>query len=231
MSPPAEARERGGPLSCFSVAVYGLLAPTVCFVAASAPYLAAALLARTPLPIAVTGTTIGPAWIAALATARAYATSRDIEPVRLYWHHWRQSALQGFLFWTPFSLLLAMLAGDVLSGRATGGAGSVATILLAAVALLWGNTVLLVIAFFSFRLRDAMRIALWGLIRSPRWLVADAALLVVVLGAVLTGGEPLAGLLVMPIALLTVRNARGLLDRVRREFTVEGRAEGAASSG
>lgn len=214
---------REGPLSRFTTAVYGLLAIAVCFVAACAPYVAAVLLLPNPIVLAVAGSTIGPAWIATLGTSSDYLRSRDLEPVRRFVHHWRQGAAQAFLFWTPFWVLLLVLGADL--GVAGSGIATVGLWVLGAIALLWGSTALVLVAHFAFRLRDVLRLAVWGLVRSPRWLVADAAILVVVGALVLTGGELLAGLLAAPVALLTELNARPMVAKVRAAFTAEGRTE------
>jgi hypothetical protein len=92
---------------------------------------------------------------------------------------------------------------------------------LGAIAVLWGSTVLLIIGCFSFRLRDVLRLAIYGLIRSPRWLVANVALMLVTGAIVFTWSEAAAGALVAPIALFTVLNSRGLFERLRAEFTAK----------
>lgn len=215
--------EKEGILSRSTAAVYGVLAIAVCFVVACLPYVAAVLVLPNPIAIAIAGSTIGPAWVAAIGTSGDWLRSRDLEPVRRYAHHWRQGARQALLFWTPFWILLLVLGADLSVGGP--GVATVGLWVLGAIALLWGSTVLLLVAHFAFRLRDVLRLAVWGLVRSPRWLVADAAILLVVGAAVLTGGELLAGLLAAPVALVTELNARPLVAKVRASFTAEGRAE------
>jgi hypothetical protein len=90
---------------------------------------------------------------------------------------------------------------------------------LGAAGLLWGGTVLVIVAFFSFRLRDALRIAGYALTGSPRWLAGEAALLIVAGVLIFTGSELAAGILVAPLALLTVLASRTLVRRVTEEFT------------
>lgn len=225
-------REFGqGPLYRVTAAVYGLLATSACFLIACLPFIAAVLLTRLAVVIVVAGFSIGPAWVAVLYVMRAYAASRDIEPVRLFWRGYRASWRQALIFFVPYFSLVMILGFDVFGTPGTQGPLRWLLIVLGALGLLWGSTVLLIISNFSFRLRDVLRLAVYGLIRSPRWLIADAALLVVTAGIVTAWSEAAAGVLAAPIALFAVLNSRPLTDRLRAEFTAEGRAgEGGSAS-
>jgi uncharacterized membrane protein YesL len=204
--------------------LYGLLGTTAAFLVATLPFIAAVFFSPLiaiggPIVLAVGGFSIGPAWVAALYTMRAYSLERDIEPFRLFLRGYRLGWRQALLFWAPYFALLVVLAIDLTS---TPGLPAPLYWLLAALgaaAVLWGGTVLVIVAFFSFRLRDAMRLAVYGLTRSGRWLLADAALMLVVGGLVYAGSEIAAGILVAPIALATVVASRPLVRRLTEEFT------------
>lgn len=220
-------REFGqGPIYRITSAVYGLLATSACFLIACLPFIAAVAFTRLAVVIVVAGFSIGPAWVAVLYVMRAYSVSRDIEPVRLFWRGYRSSWGQALLFFVPYFSLIMILGFDVFG--AGGGQGAQGLfrwllIVLGALGLLWGSTVLLIISCFSFRLRDVLRLAVYGLVRSPRWLIADAALLVVTAGLVTAFSEAAAGVLAAPIALFAILNSRGLRERLHAEFTAEGR--------
>lgn len=220
-------REFGqGPLYRISTAVYGLLATSACFLLACLPFIAAVAFTRLPVVITIAGFSIGPAWVAVLYVVRAYVDNRDIEPVRLFWRGYRASWRQALLFFVPYFSLVMILGYDVVGVPGLAGPLRWLLIVLGALGLLWGSTVLLIISCFSFRLRDVLRLAVYGLVRSPRWLFADAALLVVTGALVLAWSEAAAGVLAAPIALFAMLNSRGLRQRLHAEFTTEGRAEG-----
>lgn len=204
-------------------ALYGLLAATAAFLIATLPFAAAVFFAPMlavggPVLIVLAGFTIGPAWVAALYTMRAYAAQHDIEPFRLFLRGYRLSWRQTSLFWAPYFTLVAVLAFDLTGG---GIRGPLFWLLgaLGFAALLWGSTLLVIVAFFSFRLRDVTRLAVYGLVRTPRWIVADAALLLAIGGLVYVGSEVAAAILVAPAALLTVYASRPLVRRMTEEFT------------
>jgi uncharacterized membrane protein YesL len=179
------------------------------------------LLTRTAVLLVVAGFSIGPAWVAMLYVMREYAGSRDIDPFRLFWRGYRSSVRQTLLFWVPYFALLMILGADVFAVPNTPAPVRWLIVVLGAIAVLWGSTVLLIIGYFSFRLRDVLRLAIYGLIRSPRWLVANVALMLVTGAIVFTWSEAAAGALVAPIALFTVLNSRGLFERLRAEFTAK----------
>ncbi|GAB3615125.1 YesL family protein [Humibacter ginsengisoli] len=203
-------------------ALYGLLGTTAAFGIATLPF-SAAVFVSPLVPIGgqflllIGGFSIGPAWVAALYTMRGYTESRDIEPFRLFLRGYRLGWRQSLLFWAPYFALLFVLAFDLTSGLPA--PVSWLLIALGAAAVLWGSTVLVIVAFFSFRLRDVMRLAVYALTRNPRWLLAAAALTAAAGGLMYLGSEVAAGILVAPFALLTVFASRPLVRRLTEEFT------------
>jgi uncharacterized membrane protein YesL len=205
------------------VALYGLLGTTAAFVVATLPFSAAVFFA--PLVpggrflLVAGGLSIGPAWAAALYAMRGYAETRDVEPFRLFVRGYRLGWRQSLAFWAPYFVLLCVLALDLTAE--TGVAAPVSWLLMAlgAAALLWGNTVIVIVTVFSFRLRDVLRLAMYGLACSPRWLLGNAALLLAAGALVYLGSELAAGILVAPFALLTVYASRPLVRRLTEEFT------------
>jgi len=208
-----------GPLFRTATAVYGMLGSAACFLVACIPFIAAMLLTRSPVVLVVAGFSIGPAWVALLYVMLAYTRSRDIEPFRLFWRGYRLGVRQALTFWVPYFTLLMILGADVFTIPSTPSPLRWLIVLLGAIAVLWGSTVLLIIGCFSFRLRDVLRLALYGLIRSPRWLLSNIAIMLVTGAIVFAWSEAAAGALAAPIALFTVLNSRTLRERLREEFT------------
>ena len=224
VTPSAQRDVFGKPWFRAMTALYGLLGTTVAFIVATAPFSAAVFF--SPLvPIGgqflvlIGGFSIGPAWVAALYAMRGYAKSRDIEPFRLFAYGYRLGWRQSLVFWMPYFTVLCVLAFDLTTLKGLPAAVSWLLTALGAAGLLWGATVLVIVAFFSFRLRDVLRIAGYGLTRCPRWLLGEAVLLLVAGVLVFAGSEVAAGVLVAPFALLTILASRPLLRRVTDEFT------------
>jgi uncharacterized membrane protein YesL len=210
-----------GPLHRATAAVYAVLAATACFLVACLPFVAAMLLTRAGVLLAIAGFSIGPAWVAMLYAMRAYAEDDDDEPVRAFWRGYRLSWRQALVFWAPYFSLVLILGFDVFGVPGTPEVVRWLLIALGAIALLWGSTVLLIVAMFSFRLVDVLRLAVYGLLRSPRWLLANTATLLVTGALTVAWSEAAACLLAAPIALLLVLNARTLRERLRSEFTIQ----------
>jgi hypothetical protein len=224
VAPSAQRDVFGRPWFRAMTALYGLLGTTVAFIVATAPFSAAVFFSPFvpiggQLLVLVGGFSIGPAWVAALYAMRAFLQTRDIEPFRLFMHGYRLGWRQSLLFWVPYFTVICVLAFDLTAIKELPPVASWLLMALGAAGLLWGGTVLVIVAFFSFRLRDALRIAGYGLTRSPWWMLGEAALLLVAGVLVVTGSEAAAGTLVGPFALLTVLVSRTLVRRVTEEFT------------
>lgn len=214
---PSPAREAGWLR--VANALYGPLVVTASFLVATLPFAAAAAFspdagAFAPLTLAVGGISIGPAWVAALYALHV----RSDQPFRRFVRGYRQAGRQALLFWAPFVIVLGVLALDLV----VGGLPAPVVWLLGALGVFasaWAATVLVVIALFRFRLRDALRLGASSLLTRPGWLLANLALLVALVGVVLVGSEAAAGVLVAPFALLTLRASRGFVARLTEEFT------------
>ena len=217
MMPARTPQFTEGPLYRAAVAIYGLLAGTACFLLGCVPFVLASTVSRSAVVLVPAGFTIGPSWVALLYTMRHYLADRDFGPVRTFWRGYRLGWRQTALFWVPYLILVFVLAVDVVAGP--GGPQRVVLIILGALSLLWASTVLVIISRYDFRTRDVLRLAVWALVRVPRWTVAAAALLVVAGGVsyLITDAAlfALSGL----FALFTVLNAAGLFARLDAEFT------------
>lgn len=200
-----------GPLYRFALVCYGLLAATVSFLVACAPFVAAMIMTRSLPLLIIAGFSIGPAWVALLFTMRSYAADRDLEPVRTFWRGYRLGWRQSLIIWAPYLSGLAILAIDVAAG---GSAWRIPLTIIGCLSLIWMSTVLVIISRYNFRTVDVLRLAVWGLLRSPRWTVAAAALLFVAGAGSYLAGDGVVGCAAALFALFTVINARGLFDRL-----------------
>lgn len=212
------------PLYRAALVVYGVAGSTVCFLLGCAPFILAVVLSPSVLITVIAGFSVGPSWVALLYVQRRFLADSDVGPFGTFWRGYRLSWRQTLVFWVPYLTLLAVLAFDVAMINSTPAVIRYGLIVVGAVSLLWSSTVLLIISRYSFRTRDVLRLAVWGLLRAPSWTVADAALLIVAGGVSYLIGDGVTGLLAAVFALFTVRSASGLFARLDAEFTAEGRA-------
>ncbi|WP_022882806.1 DUF624 domain-containing protein [Gryllotalpicola ginsengisoli] len=217
-----QARSRDfadGPLYRICLAVYGIAAPTACFLAACLPFIAAVFLIPWPPVLLVTGFSIGPAWVALLFAMHAFLRDRSFEPVRVFWRGWRLGWRQASALWVPTSILLALAGWDLTATDAATPVLRVVIGIVASVAALWLADSLLVVSRYEFRTRDVARLAAYLLVRRPLLTLANAALLLVAGGLVYLTGEWAAGLLAGLFALGAVANARSAFALVDAQFT------------
>lgn len=208
---PVRREFTDGPLYRFALVCYGLLAATVSFLVACTPFIAAMIMTRLLPLLIIAGFSVGPAWVALLYTMRAYAADRDLAPVRTFWRGYRLGWRQALIVWAPYLTGLAILATDVAAG---GAAWRIPLVIIGCLSLIWMSTVLVIISRYNFRTVDVLRLAIWGMIRSPRWTVAAAALLFVAGAASYMIGDGVVGCAAALFAFFTMINARGLFHRL-----------------
>jgi hypothetical protein len=209
------------PLYRVTLVVYGLLGATVCFLLGCAPFIAALLVSPSMVITVIAGFSIGPSWVALLYLMRRFLDDRDVGPFATYWRGYRLSWRQAWAFWVPYLIVLTMIAVDVAMIDVTPALLRYPLMVIGAGSLLWSSTVLLIISRYNFRTRDVLRLAVWGLVRSPGWLIADAAILVVAAGATYLIGDAGTGFLAALFALFSVRSARGLFAKLDADFVAD----------
>ncbi|GAB3750248.1 hypothetical protein GCM10028864_24810 [Microlunatus parietis] len=133
---------------------------------------------------------VAPALSAALYAQRDWSRAPDLNPGRALWRGLRINLVDTLKWWLPVLAVAAVLTvnlgyADTVPGGQT--LRPVCLVLLAALAL-WSGHLLAVTAYFSFRTRDALRVAAAEL---ARWrpTLGLAALLVVAVATVLLTSE------------------------------------------
>lgn len=214
-----------GVLARGSATLYWYVVVELLLVATSAPGLVALpLLARdaSNLPlVALALVPVGPAVSAALFALRAYRRDADLQPARHFWRGYRLNWLDVLRFWVPFLAAMVVLATNLTHLDAVPG-GPVLGPLLAVLTLalvLWCAHMTVLVSLFSFRTRDAARLAGWFLARRPGVTLGAASLGVLATGIVLLGSDWVLVLLGSVLVGLLLRNAGPLVADVEERFT------------
>ncbi|KJL48790.1 hypothetical protein RS84_00957 [Microbacterium hydrocarbonoxydans] len=214
-----------GPLSRGAAVVYRMLVLEVQLLLATLPTsLAVLLLGRDPsnLPLFVLALVpVAPAFVAGVASVRAAAASPDLAPGRHFFRAYRRDLVPTLRWAIPATLVLAVLTFNLTHlGAVEGGQALRPVILLIVMAtLVWCGHMTVLTSAFSFRTRDAARIALAQIL--PRWAFSLGILSLLVISAflVIALSEVVLLLLlwaaVAPLALI----ARPVIDDVTARFT------------
>lgn len=189
-----ERRQFGdGPLSQIAGAVYRHLGLTICLALTCLPTLLVLMfLAAAPanLPYLVLAQLpVAPALSAALYAVRAWREDPDDGPFSAFWRGYRRNAGDVLRWWVLAVGVLTVLAVNIAHGDAVAGGGvlrGIAMALAVSLALLSGH-LLVITSFFSFRTRDAVRIAVVELWVQWRVTLAMISMLVVAAGVVYLG--------------------------------------------
>ncbi|WP_369054290.1 hypothetical protein [Kineococcus terrestris] len=160
---------------------------------------------------------VGPALAAALHCGTLLTAGDDPAVGREFRRRWVSDARDVLAFWVPaVAVVTALLAGRALDP--TGGTGPLGLVVAAGV-VLWAAVMLVLVTAFSFRTRDAARLAVHVAVRFPGLtlvLLAVGAVLVAV--SVTVGSWAAVGLLA--VAAQVVAAAAGPARRaVRAEHT------------
>ncbi|MFC7623855.1 hypothetical protein [Microlunatus sp. GCM10028923] len=133
---------------------------------------------------------VAPALSAALYAQRDWSTSPDLTPGRALWRGLRTNLVDTLKWWLPVLAVAAVLAVNLQYADTVAGGRILQPIclVLLAVLALWSGHLLAVTAYFSFRTRDALRVAAAELAQW-RATLGLAALLVVAVATVLLTSE------------------------------------------
>jgi hypothetical protein len=162
----------------------------------------------------------GPVLSAALYALRDRARAEELAPARSFLRGLRIGWLDALKAWTPPMAVLALIAAAI-----TAGSGSLPSwylgilLVIGLLILLWGINALVIATFFSFRMRDIARLAVFYLGR--RWLVTlgVVALLVVAAAVVWVGSEGVLWLLAVVFAAFLFEITKPLVADVQERFT------------
>ena len=182
------------------------------------------LLGRDPsnLPLFVLALLpVAPALVAGVAATRAAAADPDLAPGRHFFRAYRRDLAPTLRWAVPAALILAVLTFNLSHlGAVEGGAALRPVILLiAALVLIWGGHMVILTASFTFRTRDAARIALAQIV--PRWgfSLGILSLLVISCFLIITLSELALLLLLWAAVVLLELMARPVVDDVTARFT------------
>lgn len=214
-----------GPLSRGAAVVYRMLVLEAQLLIAALPSAAGVLLLgrdASNLPMFVIALTpIAPALVAGVSAVRAASADPDLAPGRHFFRAYRRDLVPTLRWAAPAAIVLAVLTFNLAHlGDVDGGAAlrPVLLLLIAGVVTWCGHMVVLTAAF-SFRTRDAARIALAQIV--PRWgfSLGILPLLVIAMFLVLAASEFLLLLLLWAFVGLLALMARPVIDDVTARFT------------
>ncbi len=206
-------------MSQIAGAIYRHLALGLCLILTCAPTAAVtALLAATSQNLVLfvlAQLPVAPALAAGLSAVRGWRADTTAGPFALFWRGYRGTIADVLRWWGPALLVSVVLGVNIAYAGAVAGGLTLrpVSIVIAALLLLCCGYLLVITAYFSFRTRDAVRIAVLQLFRQWRVTLGMISMLVVAV-AVLYLGTAVA-LLVLAWAFVS------LLELVARPTTVE----------
>lgn len=215
-----------GPLSRGAAALYRVLVLEALLVLTTLPSAVLVVLldrsaANLPL-FAAALLPVGPAVVAGLAAARAWEVDPDLSPARGFWKAYRRDALGTLGWWAPLLAVLAVLAVNAAHAEVVPGGAALrpAGLVLAALLVVVGGHLAVLQARFSFRLRDAVRVALAEAVPQWRFSVGVLCLLLVAAAVTVLAFDVVTVLLAWAGVLLLHAMARPLVADVTERFTV-----------
>lgn len=215
-----------GPLTRAAVAIYRAVALEVmlvvsCLLAFAVLMFLAPEASNAPLA-ALALLPLGPAVVAGLSAVHTWTRSDTIAPFRQYGRAWLREVLGTLRWWAPVVLVLAVLSANLtVMGDLTGGSAlTPVTLLLALGLLLWSGHMAVLQARFSFRVRDAARVAVIEFVPQWRFTTGLLALLLIVGWLVLQVSALVAVLLAFAGVLFLHVMAKPLVARVTARFTL-----------
>lgn len=217
-----------GPLTRFTTAVYRHLALGVSLALACLPTVIVQTLFRpeaSSVAVFVAALLpVAPALAAGLYTVRGWRRTPDAGPFALFVRGYRLNLWDVTKWWAPLVLIGVVLSIDIVFAEAVPGAGVLRGIgIVLAVALtLWSGHALVISAFFSFRTRDVLRVAVVELFSRWQVTLAFASLLIVAITVVYLATE--VGLLALAWAFVAMCElvSRPVVQDVTARFTGEG---------
>ncbi|GIG26725.1 DUF624 domain-containing protein [Cellulomonas denverensis] len=214
-----------GVLSRAAAGVYRCLVLELLLVLTTLPTAAAlVVLERDPsnLPLYLLALLpAGPAVVAGLAAARSWEVDRDLSPARGFWRAYRRDALGTLSWWAPLLLVATVPALNIAYADAVPGGAALrpVSLVIAALLVVLAAHLAVIQARFTFRLRDAVRIALIEVL--PQWRFSLGVLSLLLIGATITvlAFDVVAALLAWAAVLLLHAMARPLVTDITERFT------------
>ncbi|TDC33755.1 DUF624 domain-containing protein [Micromonospora sp. KC213] len=217
-----------GPLSRVAAYVHILLVVELLLLVTTLPGLAPLLLLDrdvSNLPLVAVGLLpVGPAVCAALYALRHQPPDlTDLRPAAVFWRGYRASLAGVLRIWAPALLWLTVIAVNLahLDAAAVPSWWAVPLLGVGALVALCTAQALVVIALFTFRTRDILRLAPHLLVRSPSATVGNLLLLAAATGITAVFSEAVLALFGSLLVLAFLRINEPVIDTVREEFTGE----------
>ena len=214
-----------GPLSQLAQAVYHHMALGVALVIGCAPTVVLlTLLAPTPANVpffVLAQLPVAPALAAGLFAVRAWRAEPEDGPFVLFWRGYRKNVRDVLWWWVPALLAAAVLAVNVWASGTVAGGQLIRPMAAAAgvVLVLWAGQMLIVTTFFSFRTRDAARVAAGMLVAQWRVTLVHVSLLVVAVGVTTFGSDVILALTAWAFVSLLEAVSRPVVVDVTARFT------------
>lgn len=214
-----------GPLSQLAQAVYQHAALAVCLAVGCAPtVLVVSLLSVTPGNAAffvLAQLPVAPVLAAGLWAVRGWRDDPEEGPFVLFWQGLRRSTADVLRWWVPTVLAVTVLAVDVLASGTVPAAEALrpVALVLAGVLVLWSGHMLVVTTFFSFRTRDAARVAAVMLLARWRVTLVHVSLLVVAVGVTALGSDAILALSAWALVSMLEVVSRPVVTDTRERFT------------
>ena len=164
---------------------------------------------------------VAPALSAALYAQRAWTEEPDLRPARPLWRGLVRNLKDVLVWWIPVLVAAAVLVMNALAGDAVPGGAVLrpVAIVLLVFLLLWAGHLLVVTAYFSFRARDAMRIAAAEFFTQWRATLAFASLAFVAATVVTLASEAVLVLCAWAFALVLRVVSKPVETDVKSRFT------------
>ncbi|QLQ36483.1 DUF624 domain-containing protein [Micromonospora robiginosa] len=215
-----------GPLSRAAATVHTLLTVELWLLLGVLPGLVALVLldrdaSNLPL-VAVALLPVGPAVSAALHTLRHQRPDlTDLRPAATFRRAYRANLTGVLRVWAPTLAWLTVIAVNLAHLDAAGVPGwwAAPLVLVGAGVLLVGVNALVIVSLFTFRTRDAIRLAVYFLVRRPGVTLGNTVLLAAAAGVTAAFSEAVLALLAAPLVLALLRIADPMIDTIRTEFT------------
>ncbi|UFU03490.1 glycosyltransferase [Ruania suaedae] len=214
-----------GALGRTTLAIHWALVLTVCCGVAAAPGLVALGLldgAASPWAVGLALLPVGPAVSATLYAWREQVRSEEhTAPWRAFRRGYARGVVDVLRVWVPALAVLTLIGSSALAVLAGGAPrGYLAPLAVLAVLVLLASIQALVIAtFFSFRTRDALRLAVHHVFRMPATTVSVLALVICAVGVLWLAGDGVLVLLGGVFAFALRHADTALVAHIERHYT------------
>ncbi len=134
---------------------------------------------------------VAPALSASLYAQRSWSQALELSPGRALWRGLRVNLVDTLKWWLPVLVVAGVLTINVFFAGAVPGGEILRPVglVLLVVLTVWAGQLLVVTSYFSFRTRDALRVAAAEFFYGWRSTLGIAALLIVAIGTVVLASE------------------------------------------